>query len=81
MLVCADGPQRSSVSPSVVLDTWTGCTEGAEVRLYTVEGGGHTWPGGADSAAARPALAEVIGVTTQEIDAGQLLWEHARDDG
>jgi polyhydroxybutyrate depolymerase len=72
---CAAAPTRTQVSPSVTLDTWTGCVDDVEVRLYTVNGGGHNWPGGVDAAAANPAFAEIIGVTTQEIDAGQLMWE------
>lgn len=63
------------MSPSVVLDTWTGCIDDVEVRLYTVNGGGHSWPGGVDVAAAMPSLAAIVGVTTQEIDAGELMWE------
>ncbi|MFI6324403.1 alpha/beta hydrolase family esterase [Nonomuraea sp. NPDC050556] len=27
------------------LREWTGCAEGVVVRLYTLKGGGHTWPG------------------------------------
>lgn len=26
-------------------ETWGGCKNGADVVLYTVEGGGHSWPG------------------------------------
>ena len=29
---------------------WTGCREGTAVTLFTIEGGGHSWPGGALSA-------------------------------
>lgn len=72
---CSTGPTRTQVSPSVVLDTWTGCIDDVEVRLYTVNGGGHSWPGGVDVAAAMPSLAAIVGVTTQEIDAGELIWE------
>lgn len=47
---------------------YTECDEGADVILYTIEDGGHTWPGG-------EALPEVlVGVTTQEISATQLMW-------
>jgi polyhydroxybutyrate depolymerase len=72
---CDASPTRSQVSSSVALDTWTGCIDDVEVRLYSVNGGGHNWPGGVDAAAANPAFAEIVGVTTQEIDAGQLMWE------
>lgn len=72
---CTDGPTDEPVSASVTLTRWTGCVGGVTVALYTVAGGGHSWPGGLDAAASRPELAEIIGVTTQEIDAGQILWE------
>ena len=29
-------------------ETWAGCDEGASVRLCTVDGGGHQWPGGSE---------------------------------
>jgi polyhydroxybutyrate depolymerase len=43
------------------------CTDDAEVILYTVDGGGHTWPGGPDIVR--------LGKTTQAIDATALMWE------
>ena len=39
------------------------------VVLYSVEGGGHTWPGGED------LPKRLLGVTTHEINATRLLWE------
>lgn len=72
---CTDGPIQTQVSESVVLDTWSGCTDGVEVRLYTVNGGGHNWPGGVDAAVENPEFAAFVGVTTQEINAGHLMWE------
>jgi polyhydroxybutyrate depolymerase len=46
---------------------YTGCA--ADVILYTIEGGGHTWPG------AEPKLGFLLGVTTQDIDATQTMWD------
>lgn len=43
------------------------CDAGVEVELCTVEGGGHTWPGGADI--------PLAGHTTQDITANDYLWE------
>ncbi len=44
-------------------------TNGAEVVLYAVEGGGHTWPSG------KQYLPEnVIGKTCYDIDANKLIW-------
>lgn len=45
------------------------CETNADVVFYTIEGGGHTWPGGEH-------LAEwVAGQTSDEISASQLMWE------
>ena len=41
--------------------------DGAEVVLYTIRGGGHTWPG-------RKA-ARFLGASTLDIDASTLIWE------
>ena len=76
---CTEGPVDEVVSTSVTRARWTGCSDGVTVVLYTVAGGGHSWPGGVDAAASRPELAEIIGATTQEIDAGQLLWDVASE--
>jgi polyhydroxybutyrate depolymerase len=46
---------------------WSGCAEGREVVLYTIEGGGHTWPGG-------PAAARRVGRASREIDATSTIW-------
>jgi polyhydroxybutyrate depolymerase len=52
-----------------------GCREGRSVELYTIEGGGHTWPGG-------PAAGARVGRVSREIDATALIWAffagHAR---
>jgi len=39
------------------------------VVLYTIEGGGHTWPGGEQS---RPVT--VVGRTPRQFDAGETMW-------
>ena len=36
--------------------------------LYTIEGGGHTWPGG-------PGVGLLVGRVSREIDATQAIWE------
>jgi polyhydroxybutyrate depolymerase len=42
--------------------------EGSEVILYTIEGGGHTWPG-------MPPPVEWIGRSTMNISANDLMWD------
>jgi polyhydroxybutyrate depolymerase len=50
-------------------DTYSGCTDGAEVVLCTVEDGGHTWPGGMDLSALG------FGKTTQDLIANDAMWD------
>ena len=65
--VCNSEPTVSEVSENVTHSIYTDCT--ADVQLYVIHGGGHTWPGGG-------SLPEwLTGLTTQEIDASQLMWE------
>jgi polyhydroxybutyrate depolymerase len=46
------------------------CKEASEVVLYTVEGMGHTWPGG------RSLLPErLVGKTSDKINANDVIWE------
>ena len=50
-----------------------GCKKGAEVVLYEIQGGGHTWPGG------RRSVPEFIsGKSTNEIDADRIIWDFFR---
>lgn len=53
----------------VRLEAYAKCAGGAEARLYAVEGGGHTLPGG------RPYLPErLIGRTSRDIDGSETIW-------
>jgi polyhydroxybutyrate depolymerase len=54
----------------VVRTNWNGCARGADVVLYTIEGGGHTWPGPID--VAKLGITD-LGATTSSIDASQLM--------
>ena len=47
--------------------TWSGCEGGSDVILYSIIGGGHTWPGGTPI----PRL----GLTTKQIDASATIWD------
>ena len=46
--------------------TWTGCRGTSAVELYSIIGGGHTWPGSV-------AIAR-LGMTTKQIDASRAIW-------
>jgi polyhydroxybutyrate depolymerase len=48
---------------------YSGCAEEADVVLYTIDGGGHSWPGG------EPLPEWIVGHTTQDIDATRVMWE------
>lgn len=58
-----------TVAETVSVVRYTGCTDDAEVVLYTIDGGGHTWPG------ADPLLPILMGYTTQAIDATEVMWQ------
>nr|NLI49408.1 hypothetical protein [Propionibacterium sp.] len=46
--------------------------DSADIVLYTVAGGGHTWPGG------RPLPEFITGPTSDDIDATRVMWEFFR---
>jgi polyhydroxybutyrate depolymerase len=48
---------------------YTDCAEGAAVLLFTVHGGGHTWPGGG------PLPEWFVGLTSHGVDATAEMWE------
>lgn len=66
---CQSAPIETHISRSVRRLVYSNCALDADVVLYTIEGGGHTWPGGKH-------LAEwIAGRTTDEISASRLMWE------
>jgi len=67
---CATVADETAVAPDVTLLEFA-CPAGAEVELYRVDGGGHTWPGSAFS----QQIAGIVGPTTTSIDATQLIWD------
>ena len=69
---CPDNPQITPrPSPNglkITQHTYGPGKEGAEVILFTIEGGGHTWPG------QKPVI-WFIGKSTLDISANDLMWE------
>lgn len=53
----------------VIVRKYANIALGYEVILYTVEGGGHTWPGGLQYLPAR-----YIGKTCRDFDANEVIW-------
>lgn len=61
-------PDRLADGTRVIRESWEGCRAGAAVVLYTIDGGGHTWPG-------HDSRADFLGKTTLEIDVNAIMWE------
>ncbi len=68
---CDSEAFAENVTEDVTQFSYRSCTDGADVVLYRIEDGGHTWPG-SPTAESRPARA---GITNMDIDASQLIWE------
>lgn len=66
---CADAPESLPTIGEVSGIRYTSCDENVEVIFYSVEGGGHTWPGGEEL----PAW--IAGHTTHDVNASELMWE------
>lgn len=66
---CSESSEVYFAQDDVTCERWTGCNAGAEVRLCTIDGGGHTWPGGNDFTFG------VLGNMTNAISASQHFWE------
>jgi polyhydroxybutyrate depolymerase len=66
---CQGDPADTRISPSVRRLAYTNCAGNAEVILYTIEGGGHTWPGG------QPLPEWIAGRTTRDINATKVMWD------
>lgn len=60
------------VAAAIVKVVHSGCYGNADVVLYRIEGGGHTWPGSTFYAAHQARLG--LGPTTLEISASDLMW-------
>lgn len=66
---CNSSPTEIQVSADVILTNYSSCDRNASVALYTINDGGHTWPG-------VPRMPEWgVGKTTDSIHATELMWE------
>jgi polyhydroxybutyrate depolymerase len=70
---CGANAVDSAVAVDVTRRAYASCAGDAAVVLYTVQGGGHTWPGGG------PLPKWLVGRTTQSIDATSLMWAFFRE--
>ena len=67
---CAPKVQQTTVTADVTLLSYS-CPKGADVELYRVTGGGHTWPGSKFS----QQIESIVGPTTMSISANELMWK------
>ena len=70
---CLAPPVDSVIAPDVTRRSYGRCAHDADVVLYTIAGGGHTWPGGG------PHPAWFVGKMTRTIDASRIMWQFFRD--
>lgn len=69
---CAVTPSDSQVSAHVGRREYASCAGRSSVILYSVQGGGHQWPGG-------PAMLQRwLGRGTTELDATAVMWDFFR---
>jgi polyhydroxybutyrate depolymerase len=66
--VVTDMPKKSDDGTSVQRKTYGPGKNGAEVVLFVINGGGHTWPG-------RDPKVQFLGKSTKNISANDLMWE------
>ncbi len=64
----AELPDQTDDGTKVVRYIYRAPKTGADVILYKIQGGGHTWPG-------RPSGEIILGPSTQQISANDLIWE------
>jgi polyhydroxybutyrate depolymerase len=69
---CAPTPVESAAASEVTRVEYTDCADDASVVFYTIEGGGHTWPGD------QPMPEWLVGPTSRSIDATRLMWAFFR---
>jgi polyhydroxybutyrate depolymerase len=74
---CTGSPRTERFDPvrdetAVAITRYDSCRAGVRVRRWTVEGGGHTWPG---RAAGRGFRARLVGATATEFSATKVIMD------
>lgn len=70
---CGPKPVDAAVAVDVSRRSYPDCAGNADVVLYTIHGGGHTWPGG------QPLPEWFAGTTSRSIDATGQMWAFFRE--
>ncbi len=67
---CGESPAREERMGRAVLRAWEPAPGGAPVHCWTLEDGGHTWPGGQST-----LPIEIVGPINRDIRASELIWD------
>ena len=70
---CGPSPVDAAVAADVTRREYAGCADSAAVVLYTIQGGGHQWPGG------KPLPQWIVGPASGSIEATRLMWAFFRE--
>lgn len=70
---CALQPLDTPMAADVTRRSYVGCADNADVQLYTIHGGGHTWPGGGKM----PEW--FVGPMSHSVSASNEMWAFFRD--
>jgi polyhydroxybutyrate depolymerase len=71
---CSGNPVITFRNNSATCRTYGNCSGGAEMTLCTIEGGGHTWPGGRYLRDER-WWKEAVGNISYDISANDMIWD------
>jgi polyhydroxybutyrate depolymerase len=69
---CTPEPVPSQLRGGIDRSEYVGCTGEASVVVYSIRGGGHSWPGG------KPLPVWFVGPTSRSIDATREMWRFFR---
>jgi len=64
---CAPHPETLSNQDGVQIEAWQGCRDRVEVLLYTIDGGGHTYPNGTGANTGQDPILKING--------NKIIWE------
>jgi polyhydroxybutyrate depolymerase len=70
---CGQNPIESAAAADVTRLEYANCADDATVVLYTMRGGGHSWPGG------KPLPEWMVGSPNHSIDATSQMWAFFRE--
>jgi polyhydroxybutyrate depolymerase len=66
--LCKGAPTVTAVTDDVDLRDWVDCDN--PTRLYTVKGGGHSWPGSTFDT----VIPDMLGPTSTSVSATAIMW-------